>query len=1002
MARILWRNRFRVAAALAVCLGFNGLHADVAWTAVWTNSLTNIRNWYDAENWLDGYIGGSAASDNVNLSYPFAEPAGKYSVRYGNPLELSGKSYSFHSITGIPMQVIMRTGENNGTLTVVDSSDFRGVWAQGAFYHTYIVNPESGATPVFQRLANGHYSKFQVASGGKAYIRDLLGQGALRLTGAGETVLNSPRSLYTRMMMLDNGGTLTVKSEKSVADAPAPGATWRFDAADEDSMRKFYDQESGRTYVTNWLDADGGRAMAYCPNVKCRPFLSSETVNGHHLVDFGGYRSSSSNAVPENAMSLYGPAAYMYIGETNNLSTSWNNSRNVRDLFVVFRAHARLADSYFVSPVGHNSSYYLPWNFDTARMFNPIYSVTGDNGNDVGGTANYRAWLDGEPYICYYQYASTLTPIAAWEPTELHVVALRFEAGSIPAVTAFGSTRGYAGKECGGFLLAEAISYSTPLTEAERRQTIDYLRRKWLSGMEARPYDLDAVVVGHKDAAIKVEEGDHAKIRTVRLAANVASSAKVNKTGAGILELEEVLPSTAEIEVKGGGLLLSHDTPAASTSVDNVPNEGLCCWLDATSGSDKFDTDANGVTKWYDRRTGHENTYATSMNTSGTAMPTLVADATSGRTVMDYGDSVAATQPYMAIKVNGQNSAVKEGFIVWKRKGSGVPGFICDGGRYGALRNNSNNTVNYEGYNYGSCKGMMWNVDGKPIETVSTTVKDFASVGNGQLAVINFSAKQSVAYYYLALSGWKNNSSAGGGCAIGEVLTYNRQLTDAERRNVTAYLMNKWENGATYANDTDDTVGTVTFTGTPVMIGTTTNRTVTTVNGSGAMTKFGAGKLTVGTLDSGITSIGVTEGTLSTTLPGSLSSANVAAGATLELAGAASIASLAGEGTVKCSSLTGLTGLSTTARADGSFTCLAVDGSLAAPVDLVVDIAVEEGFKGAGAYRILAADSVSGAANVAGWTVHVTGRTRQYFNLLSAADGIYVNVSGPGICINFR
>ena len=37
-------------------------------------------------------------------------------------------------------------------------------------------------------------------------------------------------------------------------------------------------------------------------------------------------------------------------------------------------------------------------------------------------------------------------------------------------VTALGSTRGYVGKECGGFLLAEAISYTTPLTDAQRHR----------------------------------------------------------------------------------------------------------------------------------------------------------------------------------------------------------------------------------------------------------------------------------------------------------------------------------------------------------------------------------------------------------------------------------------------------------------------------------------------------------------------------------------------------
>ena len=135
-------------AAMVVALAVSAEASD----AVWTNkTASGTVSWNEAANWQDGYIGGTSVDDDVNLAYPFAPTA----VFNGQGVNLFAESRSFHSVTGIPSQVITRTGENSGSVTVVDPSPFRGVWAQGGFVNTYIANPGSGNTAEFGRVANG-------------------------------------------------------------------------------------------------------------------------------------------------------------------------------------------------------------------------------------------------------------------------------------------------------------------------------------------------------------------------------------------------------------------------------------------------------------------------------------------------------------------------------------------------------------------------------------------------------------------------------------------------------------------------------------------------------------------------------------------------------------------------------------------------------------------------------------------------------------------------------
>ena len=955
--------------AAIVALAVQAKAAD----AVWTNkTASGTVSWNTAANWLDGYIGGTSVDDDVNLAYPFTPTA----VFNGQGVNLFGNSRSFHSVTGIPSQVITRSGEYSGSITVVDPSPFRGVWAQGGFVSTYIANPGSGNTAEFWRVANGYNPFFDVAAGGKARIRDLLGKGGINMQGTGELVLNTPRTLGTRAIVHD-GGTLTIESPTdSATPVPAAGAVLHFDAAATDTLKTFYNEEDGRTYVTNWCDADGGEAMAYASLDTCRPFISPITVNDHHLVDFGAFRHVGGEYKPNpDSDKLYGPAAFMVIGKTNYIGYATSICKGVHEMFVVIKGHAAIATASAVSPFGYYGGVYeAPLTLFSSRMFqegSTSRTVYGYNKSE----GEYRAWLDGEPYVGTTLNANALQPVASWEPDRLHVIAINYKGKSCPNFVTLGTSRytetsSSAGKECGGFAMAEALIYTTELTDVERRQTIEYLKRKWLSGVDAKPFDLDAAIIGNASAKVNVESGNTAKIRTLRLGANVSGSANIVKSGGGTLEVEEVMPQSATLEVRGGDVMLSHDTPVASTDRANVPTDGMLCWLDATSDDSKFETDAVGITKWKDCRDGYSSTVfaETYVPSGGTTKPTRVDDNDSGNKVVDYGETRGETYPCSIIKINGANmSNVREAFVVWRRHAE-YAGALFNGDRLGGYGFGQNGRLMNTG-NYGVAAGAFWTIDGHPIESTSTTIKDFENVGTGAFVVINACANYAMPWCYPALSGNTLTSVyRGGGCAIGEIITYSRRLSDAERRNVTAYLMNKWENGATLGLDADDTVAKISFTGGAApKVGTKTDRTVTAIEGSGTFTKTGAGKLTVTSLDSGVTALDIAEGEFS------------------------------------CASLSGITAVSYRLDAAGISGSVVLDGAVTLPAAMTVNVAVDSAFREYGEYPLVKVGSFASAPDISGWTLNVGGASdKLVFSLVRKADGIYLQSSRRGFMMIFR
>jgi hypothetical protein len=284
-------------------------------------------------------------------------------------------------------------------------------------------------------------------------------------------------------------------------------------------------------------------------------------------------------------------------------------------------------------------------------------------------------------------------------------------------------------------------------------------------------------------------------------------------------------------------------------------------------------------------------------------------------------------------------------------------------------------------------------------------------------------------YCYLALSGWARTTTATrGGCSYGEIICYNRMLSDAERRNVTAYLMKKWKRGAKLPLDGDDTISEIAFKdGVAPRVGTRTDRTLEKITGSGTFTKNGAGKLTIHNVDSKITSLNVDKGTLAVNGDregdGSTpiyESVQISKGAVLEVVNtppsSVTLSTISGEGTIKTESLVCANEISNVEvdgdlsfkngaainlelYADGSIDTLKVKGNIDSSAEVTVNLTVPDGYKQYGQYKIIDCASNTETIDVSKWIVNEIGLTNWNFVLVADKGGITVCSVPPSLMI---
>ena len=213
-------------------------------------------------------------------------------------------------------------------------------------------------------------------------------------------------------------------------------------------------------------------------------------------------------------------------------------------------------------------------------------------------------------------------------------------------------------------------------------------------------------------------------------------------------------------------------------------------WLDANTL-----TGASGseVTAWADARGAEAPTISAGLDAAGT-YPAATLDATTvtGKKMVDMGATVSKASPstYFLITDNGTaiGKTVRCGFMVYYKN---VAGAVVPSSADASLRV-IDGTSKFIDATWGNAYavGGLWSLDGQPIDPTNCRSDGGNTVGEVHVIAFRFSSPQSANVLGADRTGSGNNH---GGIKFGEVLLYDRVLSERECKDTEAYLLNKWK-----------------------------------------------------------------------------------------------------------------------------------------------------------------------------------------------------------------
>lgn len=808
-------------------------------------------------------------------------------------------------VSNTPSQMLKMT-QRDTLSNISDPTGFTGLWAVRAARTGFNFTNGAETRPVLQMVENGGGVCIQTSNAdGAAEVKDITGGGVFHKRGPGELVVSG--TVDPEAICYLEGGTLTLGREpEDVPTGIVPGAALHLDASAAGALETTVGGD-GRHYVTKWTDADdANRYASQCtwtgesaPTFPT-PFVSTNAFSGLPLVDFGAHYQSSVGYYVSGEENTLGPAGMLAVN---------GGVSPVKELFAV--VEITTGSKLSISPVGGFYAYAWKMKADPA----------GENFCEGMGDVNAGEWRINGVRKNFFSYPTV---------KQLMVV----------SVKGWGTGRGFNWLGAistgdgifGGFRMGEVVAYTTVLTDAQRAQNIRYLMDKWLSGREQSIWDMGTVAVREDGVSVKVDSGKTARVRRVHTAdyaANAESNHTLTKTGGGTLAIDAVSATNTSIRVEGGSIAFVKGE--GSSVATDAPAADPWIHLDATAAGTVL-TDGGAVTEWKDRRAGSAMTAKPHAGTSATAY--YEATGPDGKMVVNFG-TCAATKPGLqfyegANVVYPWDAKAFDTFIVWRRNGEAEDPVFSAGNWI---------FLDFAGQLYSpdnaapEVQGSLWTMNGRAIYGD----KNFNLYTDDGFNVFGIHPARPVGMNVLV--SWVNDK--GGGSWVGEYISFRRRLTDEERRNTIAYLMDKWGRGS-HPDTQISHVGPITFaTGVQPKIATDSPRAVASVtaeSGSATLEKTGEGTLDVGSL-TGITGIKVGDGALSVGSSVSLASLEVPASA--------------------------FTTLQTPVVVSGTVT-------LAAAGDITVNIPADP-VPAFGTYPVLQADAIEGAANLRGWTKTVAG-----------------------------
>ncbi len=584
--------------------------------------------------------------------------------------------------------------------------------------------------------------------------------GSLTKTGTGTLSIGDVAG-YTGTLKI-NEGTLAF-NRRTCPDSLPEKSFLHLDASKRETLTIV--TENGTNFVEKWSDVEGrtfrdNNLMMTNVTAATRPIYREGMLNGEPVVDFGEFTNVDGKYLiaPEELPGI--ATVFLVIGVQNG------------------GGHLLGTDSYpqtYTALLSRSDSDRVV-NY-TTRLWNPQGKSTSQN--------TYTASMhDGKTFIDGVQ----IEPSKGFPHRGYHVVAARIPGSSVRYLACAMKAYSYRG----GQRLAEVVLYNRVLTDEEFMGAQAYLMRKWLkrdapgykSDVSAMRPDVQDVTLAN-GTTIDVDGGETVVVK------KLTASGTVTKTGDGTLALQS---ATIGNLVLNGGTIESHAIPLAD---ENGPAAYPVFHVDAAR-PDTFMFDVKGgtnfVSQWHDASVGNNAAASKGGWEQPWLRPAEEAEA-NGNPVVDFGvqgskralvfDKPIHTIRSAYILIGTQDSC--GGFLLGS---SGVEGsnFFCFHRGYDV------GTTSEESDDY--TRPLLFNnAYTAPVRNgdilIDGVVTNYNAGLNGAYQLVEFHPTKPVHASAFAMDrgGYAYRS---GGQRLGEVILYDRVLSERERVATRNYLMKKW------------------------------------------------------------------------------------------------------------------------------------------------------------------------------------------------------------------
>lgn len=628
-------------------------------------------------------------------------------------------------------------------------------------------------------VAEGDVLETDVIQGGRSQAD---GDPRIVKTGKGEITFPNAAN-YNGTVELKEGSLLFEAPRVAPEEMPR-GLVARFDASAAETLETV--PAGGVDYITRWtstVDYKGGQAFSLIPVADDRrPYLAATTPFGADkpVVDFGPYVS---------------PGRFFQI--TLN-GTDKTGIPNVLTMLAVVDHNpgevGSILNSSFSSPTTSYGVTRTSW-FGTDSGY-----AGGDNSN-----GQPLSETDGPSYVNGVRHDPTdglyhggYSVVAKKSPgRKLSVQRIGCSLSNSSSTAAGG----------GGFRLAELLLFNRALTDEEIRDVSDKLSVKWF-GRHTDAYrtaargtaSIQKLAVGGAGVTVNVASGTVARVGKVLFTA----ASPLVKEGEGTLEVEGLVgasPVSDLIVVRGGSVkMVEPPDPGEQTAVLAADPS---FHLDATDTDKMILVENDGerkIAKWYD-----EDMRDAAAQATVSRQPFLnESQLQNGHPVVDFGAWGSADGRYLSF--GRSYESVRAAFVVWMQNTD--TGYPCVLASCSLNRDPENNdiydftrssarkdpTTPYFDGNHDACAMVAKSPNVYTNGVAITASSSYPPVGEFRLVEVHTTGGAHVSGLGGDRSGNASFNGVLGGCRIGEVVLYERELTEREKVATRNYLMKKWFN----------------------------------------------------------------------------------------------------------------------------------------------------------------------------------------------------------------